>query len=221
MTIRTHLSALMMPFGWRAFVGELALNARLLDVGCGNNSPFKVKTQRPDLHYIGLDVGNYNQTRPMLADEYILTKPDDFSLAIERLAGTVDAIISSHNIEHCLDPGRVVMAMAAALKPGGRMYISFPSKASATFPSRGGCLNFFDDPTHVELPDFDELVEHLKLCGCEILVSEKAYRPALLRATGALLEPISRLRGQTMIGTWAYYGFESVIWARKPRDTSA
>lgn len=221
MTIKNQFSAFVSPKGWRAFVGTVGSQARLLDVGCGNNSPYKVKTQRPDLHYIGLDVGDYNQTRPMLADEYILAGPEDFPLAIERLAGTLDAIISSHNIEHCLDPGRVLTAMAAALRPGGQMYVSFPSEASATFPSRGGCLNFFDDPTHLELPRFDQVADHLRAGGCEIIVSERLYRPVALRAAGALLEPLSRRRGRIMLGTWAYYGFESILWARKPLHPGA
>jgi SAM-dependent methyltransferase len=214
-SFKNRVLALASRRGWRAFVSEVASRATLLDVGCGNNSPYKVKTQRPDVHYIGLDVGDYNQTTPMLADQYILTGPEDFALAIEKLAGTVDAIISSHNIEHCIDPDRVMKAMIAALRSGGLMYLSFPSEASATFPSRGGCLNFFDDPTHRVLPRFGHIADCLRAGGCDVLVSEPLYRPGLLWVAGALVEPLSRKRGRTMFGTWAYYGFESILWVRK------
>jgi SAM-dependent methyltransferase len=214
-SFKNRLLAFTSRRGFRAFVSEVAPRATLLDVGCGNNSPYKVKTQRPDVHYIGLDVGDYNQTTPMLADQYILTGPADFAMAIEKMAGTADAIISSHNIEHCIDPDRVLKAMTAALKSGGLMYISFPSEASATFPSRDGCLNFFDDPTHRTLPRFGHIANCLRAGGCNILVSEPLYRPVLLRVAGALVEPLSRKRGRTMFGTWAYYGFESILWVRK------
>jgi len=214
-TIKNRFLAAAAPLGWHAFVALVGVRARLLDVGCGNNSPYRVKTQRPDVHYIGLDVGDYNQTAPILADQYIVTSPADFRSAIEGLAGSLDAVISSRNVEHCLDPDRVLRAMAAALKPGGLMYVSFPSQASAGFPSRAGCLNFFDDPTHRDMPEFDHVAGCLKAGGCDIVVNQPSYRPAVMRVAGAMFEPLSRWRGQTMFGTWAYYGFESILWARK------
>lgn len=124
-------------------------------------------------------------------------------------------MISSHNIEHSVDPRRVLKALVKALKPGGKIYVSFPSEASVSFPSRGGCLNFFDDSTHRDLPRFDQIEAYLRDAGCEITVSERQYRPMLPRLTGALLEPLSRHRGHTMFGTWAYYGFESILWGRR------
>jgi hypothetical protein len=84
--------------GVRAFIHGLPRDAVVLDVGCGNNSPYKTKTQRPDLHYIGIDVGDYNQTASMLADRYIVATPQGFVAEIHALEGNVDGAISSHNI---------------------------------------------------------------------------------------------------------------------------
>ena len=218
---RTRLGALCAPRGVRAFIAQLGPGARILDVGCGNNSPFKTKIQRPDLHYIGIDVGDYNQTAPMLADEYIVATPESFGPEIQALAGKLEGVISSHNIEHCNDPELVLAAITRALKPGGRLYLSFPSEASTRFPHRDGCLNFFDDPTHREVPDFDRIVRQLEEGGCRVTFATRRYRPIALLLIGALLEPLSRWRGRTAMGTWALYGFEAVIWAtRSPAPPS-
>lgn len=214
-SMKNRLTIAASPHGWRAFVASLKQGATVVDVGCGNNSPYKLKTQRPDINYIGIDVGDYNQTSPILADEYIVTNSESFPSVIEGLAERADAVISSHNIEHCADPPRVLRAMARALRPSGVMYVSFPSEASAHFPSRRGCLNFFDDPTHKTLPIFAHIATGLQQLGCELLVSEPQYRPIILYLAGALVEPLARRRKSTMFGTWAFYGFESILWLCK------
>jgi SAM-dependent methyltransferase len=213
--IKTQLLTIASPKGRRAFLGRLKCQARLLDVGCGNNSPYRAKTQRPDLYYVGLDIPDYHPTKPAFADDYLLSSAEAFPVAIEELAGTMDAVMSSHNIEHCLDPNRVVRAMGNALKPGGTLYMSFPSEASVNFPSRGGCLNFFDDPTHHALPRYDDILRSLQDADCKILVAERTYKPLISCLIGGVLEPVSRLRRQTMFGTWAFYGFESILWAQR------
>jgi len=210
---RARLAAACVGRGVRAFIHGLPRDSGVMDVGCGNNSPYKTKTQRPDLRYIGIDVGDYNQTAPMLADRYIVATPQGFAAEIEALEGSVEAVVSAHNIEHCDDPGRVLRAITAALKPGGRLHLTFPSQASIGFPHREGCLNFFDDSTHREVPDFDRIVRQLEANGRAIPFAARRYRPIALLLVGALLEPLSRRRGRTMTGTWALYGFEAVIWA--------
>jgi len=201
--------------GYRAFISRLLPGARVLDVGCGNNSPFKLKSQRPDIHYTGLDVGDYNQTSPNLADKYIVVPPAEFVFAIQKFEGEFDAVISSHNIEHCQEPEMVIRAIVAALRQGGCLYLSFPSEQSLSFPSRRGCLNFKDDPTHHDVPQFLAIKQALLAADCEIIVAHQQYQPAMLWLIGALQEPWSRLKGRTLFGTWAFFGFESVIWARK------
>jgi SAM-dependent methyltransferase len=213
--VRQQISAILSRHGFRAFIRGLVHGARVLDVGCGNNSPFRVKSQRPDVYYIGLDVGDYNQTQPEMANQYVVVPPEAFVDEIDKLAGSLDGVISSHNIEHCNDPSAVTLAMALSLKPGGRLYMSFPSEQSVTFPNRGGCLNFYDDPTHQQLPRFNEIQESLRAAGLDIVFAKQRYRPPMLWLLGALMEPISRLRQRIAPGTWAYWGFESVIWATK------
>lgn len=215
LSFKHRLISLLSPYGLRRFLYCLPKNGKILDVGCGNDSPYKIKTQLPDAHYCGIDVSDYHQNKPILADEYLICTPDEFALTIERQNQFQDGVISSHNIEHCNDLAGTIRAICSRLKPGGLIYISFPSERSINFPSRNGCLNYYDDPTHREIPVFDQIIKLIKESGCEIVISKKIYQPRLLYAIGFFLEPISRARNQVMIGTWEYYGFESVIWAKK------
>jgi SAM-dependent methyltransferase len=211
--------------GKGAFVRTIPDDGRVLDVGCGNNSPQWFKTVRPDIYYIGLDVGDYNQSNDPseFADEYVITPPDQFACAIEQFRGGMDAVVSCHNLEHCDDPARVLAAMVAALKPGGKLYLSFPCEASVRFPRRGGCLNFFDDSSHKNVPCWASTIQTLEESGCHFEFAAKRYRPFPLLFRGLFLEPVSMYKRHVIPdgSTWALYGFESVIWATVPGSCTA
>lgn len=199
------------------FLMDINHGAELFDVGCGNDSPFTFKTLRPDIRYVGLDVGDYEQRHEptKYADEYLIVSPDQFSSAIAERLGQFDAVVSSHNLEHCFDPDSVVVAMADALRPGGRIFFAFPSAASVRLPPRQGTLNFYDDETHVRPPDYKRVLQLLERRKVTIDFSAERYRPPLAVATGVLNEPRSRITGRVLRGTWALYGFETVIWGTK------
>ncbi len=203
--------------GKLAFLRSLPAQARVLDVGCGNNSPRDAKILRPDLVYHGIDVADYNQeAADTYADSYVLTSPQTFAQAIESREGQMDAVVSSHNLEHCDDPQAVLGAMVRALRPGGRLYLAFPCEESVAFPRRRGTLNFHDDTTHQTVPAWHAVLARLAADSVEIEFQRKRYRPPVLASIGLLLEPLGWLAGRNMPGgsTWALYGFESVIWAR-------
>lgn len=205
--------------GLYAFLTRLAPDASILDVGCGNDSSFNIKSCHPGFIYTGIDIGDYNQTKPRLADNYLLTTPEDFAGTIAGLPASFDAVVSSHNLEHCNDRDKTLKAMLKAIKPGGRLYLSFPCEASVGFPNRKRTLNYFDDQTHKGTPPkFDDVLRDIRDSGFEIERSIKRYRPTALRVIGLLQEPIARSRNDIMQGTWALYGFESIIWARKRAD---
>lgn len=215
--LRNQIATLLRRRGKISFLSRLAAESQILDVGCGNDSPFIAKRVLPRCTYTGIDVGDYNHKKPNLADTYIVTSPGDFTREIAQLLpNSFDAVISSHNLEHCDDRSGTLQAMLGALKPGGWIYVSFPSLASTQFPKRGGTLNYFDDSTHKDSPpSVRDLVRHLTDQRFDVVFAAEQYRPAALWALGLLLEPVSRLKGRRLLGTWEYYGFESVIWARK------
>lgn len=163
----------------QAFVLSLPKGARVLDVGCGNCSPETVKRWRKDLNYTGIDVSDYNNTAKTLAyaDEYIVSTPLKFSKSIREIDGMFDAVISSHNLEHCNNQTDTMTAMCCKLKKGGRLYLAFPCEESIAFPHRRGTLNFYDDSTHKEAPEYEKILKLLCDNGMKILFSRKQYKP--------------------------------------------
>ena len=187
-----RFAPLARPHGKEVFLKSLRPGSQVLDVGCGNNSPLRAKRCAPDIHYTGLDVGDYNQRSDSIrsADRYILTTPSDFSATIEALAASFDAVVSSHNLEHCAEPARVMRAMCQALKPGGRMYLSFPSEASVTLPHRKrNTLNFFDDPTHTRPPYLCRFVPSWRAMACGSSSSPRGIDPCCRCSEGSRRNP--------------------------------
>jgi SAM-dependent methyltransferase len=213
--MRPRLASVFRPHRKIDFLNRLPIASEILDVGCGSDSPYLVKSLFPECNYTGIDVSDYRQAKPNLADHYVLVDSERFPDGIRSLGKEFDAVISSHNIEHCDDRGETLEAMTNVVKDGGRLYMSFPTETSVNFPSRAGCLNYYDDPTHKSTPpDFDAIVDLLSRKEFSILYSAKRYQPLLFWALGLVSEPISKRRGR-MRGTWEYYGFESIIWAQK------
>lgn len=204
-----------------AFIKSLSPNSSVLDVGCGSNSPFRFKIQRPDIYYIGLDVADHNQTINPLdyADRYIITAPDNFAPEIVKLNGQLDAVVSSFNIGFCNQPDEVLDVMLNAVKPGGKIYLSFPCEESVNFPNRRGTLNFSDEKDHKFLPNWKKILAKITSEGFLIDFAAKRYRPWLLFLLGLILEPLSAARKRIIPAgvTWALYGFESIIWASRPK----
>lgn len=198
-----------------AFLTHLPDKSRILDVGCGNNSPKITKAIKPSTYYVGIDVGDYNQEKGSLefADEYLLCSPEDFSETILSAKGDFDAVISAHNIEHCNAPFDTLYAMCTKVKRGGWLFMAFPSERSVNFPSRKGTLNFYDDKSHIYLPEFDKIVNAIKESGFEIVYKSPSYRPLGMRLIGMIKDCF--VRDYVTQSTWAHYGFEAIIWAQK------
>lgn len=219
--LKYEVRALLQPRGKYAFLQQIPQHATVCDVGCGNNSVAKIKALRPDIRYIGIDIQAYRMTSASdnLADQLIIADPFKFDEAIAGV-GPVDAIISAHNLEHCFKRMPVLDAMVDVLRPGGQLYLSFPNPASVRFPQRAGCLNFYDDNTHTTPVTIGEVLARFSK-RMRVTFVAGAYRPRLMAAIGMATEPLSRLRRRVMVGTWEYYGFETIFWAEKLRPPSA
>lgn len=217
MTLKQLISIILKSKARNAFLWRLPKASKLLDVGCGNNGPQIAKSIVKNCHYVGIDIDDYNQNSSHLADEYILTEPDDFARSINSLNDDFDAVISNHNLEHCNDRELVLNAMCDRLKVSGRIYLCFPSERTVSFPrGRSGTLNYYDDSTHVDLPPTVSWVsERLVANGLRIKCLKRSYKPFFLWFIGGLLEPISKITKRVGPETWAFYGFEAIIVAEK------
>lgn len=212
---------ILYPHGKEAFLHTVKNSAdtKILDVGCGNGSPKYVKTIINKGYYVGIDVGDYCQTEETkkYADEYHLVKSELFAEKIEEYKEAFDVVISSHNLEHCDEPYRVLVAMIKALKKGGKLYLAFPSEESQYFLEKGriGCLNFYDDSSHQNVPDWEKINAILEKERMKIVFRTKNNRPFLMSMIGELNEAKSKELKTVLTGTWEYYGFESILWSRK------
>lgn len=216
MIIRNIFKNILRPNGKINFLSNLEKSVEILDVGCGNNSPYNIKKIVPNCVYTGIDVGDHNQTKPNLADTYIISTPENFAGSIATYYNKFDVVMSSHNLEHCNDRQNSLEAMLNAVKVGGKIFLSFPCEQSVKFPNRQGTLNYYDDPTHQAIPpNFLETINTIRKLGFDIDFSVQNYSPAILKFIGFLLEPVSKLSKRITVGTWEYYGFESIIIASK------
>jgi 2-polyprenyl-6-hydroxyphenyl methylase / 3-demethylubiquinone-9 3-methyltransferase len=121
-----------------AYVAErVALNgARVLDVGCGGGLLSEALAQAgaqvtaidlaPDLVKIarlhGLESGVKVDYRVQSVEALAAEQP-----------GAFDAVTCMEMLEHVPDPGAIVAACAALLKPGGRMFVSTLNRTPAAF----------------------------------------------------------------------------------------
>jgi trans-aconitate methyltransferase len=134
----------------------------LLDVGCGNHGATKAKRFFPDCEYWGIDRELYETDEKDLSLTYrrfeLDLDRDDLSSVPEQ---AFDVILASHVIEHLQNGIRVISALCGKLKPGGVIYIEFPSTRSLGLPSVPGTLNFCDDPTHIRIYDVKDVANAL------------------------------------------------------------
>lgn len=203
-----------------SFLASLSVKSSILDVGCGSIlNAVDAKNILPNSNYTGIDVTDYNSKSPFFnkIDKYIISNKNNFSKKISSLDDNYfDAVISCHNLEHCNYRLDVLKYMCKKIKKGGSIFLSFPSEKSVAFPSRNGTLNYFDDNTHLDLPpDPIKIIHDLKKYGFEITFYSREYKPLFLYLFGFFINIFSMYRNKVMLGTWEYYGFETIIHARK------
>jgi len=203
----------------------------LLDIGCGNHSPSRTKALRSDLHYVGVDIQDYNLSAEdmVAADELVRVSADSFHGDIgQRLAGRqFDLILVKHVLEHLREPESLLDTLIPLLAPGGQLYLSFPCERSVSFPSAEGTLNFYDDPTHVQVPPFGRIRAHLRAACLEERKITQRYRHPVYLVLGvvSLATQLPRwiatkkLRANPLL--WSLFGFESILLVRKAMEPDA
>lgn len=128
-----------------------------------------------------------------------------------------DYVISSHTVEHLAQGEKIVQEMCDKVRPGGRLYLEWPSVESKRFPIRGVGLNFYDDGTHVGTFPLERIEEIVRGKGLEILHAGKRQHPLRM-----LLAPILvayrciKNRAFVLYDLWDFTGFCYVIEAVKP-----
>lgn len=192
---------------------------RLLDVGCGNHSPSKIKKLFPQSEYYGIDLDRssyaYDEedNKAMTAFyEMDLTKlefdavPDDY----------FDMILMAHIIEHLHNGDEVIARLSGKLKKGGYIYIEYPSERSKKLPSMHGSLNFHDDKTHVRVYSVPELKTLLQ--GLNFTVINGGTRREWTYILAMPARIIGHwIKGKKLVGNifWDLLGFAEYVFAQK------
>jgi SAM-dependent methyltransferase len=191
----------------------------VLDIGCGNHSPVVTRHWLPNVTYTGVDVTEYNidKADKEAMDQFVLVGADGAGYdALED--GAYDVVIMNHVVEHMRHPAPVIAAACRKLRPGGYIYLAFPSVRSLDLPSGEGCLNFCDDPTHVRIPDVREVAQVLLDNGVRIIRAGRSSDP-IRYLIGAVLYPLRLLQRATTgridgQGLWHFLGFEDSVFGQ-------
>jgi SAM-dependent methyltransferase len=195
---------------------------RILDIGCGNNSPSTAKRWFPGCHYSGADIQRYNNS-----DEDVVAMDAFYLLGTDGSGysaipdGSYDLVILNHVVEHIADPEPTLVAACSKLKPGGYIWIAFPSLRSLALPhAEDETLQFCDDPTHVYIPDIREVSNILLASGVKVLHAGRSKEGFITTLTdvakvpGRLLKRLitGRLSGK---GLWYLLGFEDHVLGQR------
>jgi SAM-dependent methyltransferase len=193
---------------------------RILDVGCGNNSPSTTKKWFPNCHYSGVDIQQYNNSEDDMKamDEFYLVGVDGSGYSAIPDA-SYDFIILHHVVEHMRDPKPALTTICSKLKPGGYIWVAFPSLRSLALPSAEGTLQFCDDVTHVYVPDIREISNILLRCGVSVIHAGRS-RSFARELLGAALLPWAfankLIRGKfSGKGLWYILGFEDHVFGHR------
>jgi SAM-dependent methyltransferase len=206
--------------------GRLAApSPRILDIGCGNGSPSLTKRWFRGCHYAGADIQRYKLSNEDVAamDEFYQLGADGSGYdAIPE--ASYDFVILNHVIEHMREPGPIVAMLCRKLKPGGLMWIAFPSQRSLTLPhSVDETLNFYDDPTHVYLPKVGEVADILGANGVNVLHAGRS-REGFWTTIGDVAKLGKRAAKWLFTGKfsgrgmWYLLGFEDHVFGQRRLD---
>jgi SAM-dependent methyltransferase len=198
--------------------------ARILDIGCGNNSPTITKHWFPGCYYAGADIQQYNN------NDEDMRAMDEFYLLGSNGSGyeeipdrSFDLVILHHVIEHISDPMPIVAMACQKIRPGGYIWIAFPSQRSLSLPPAAqGALQFCDDITHVYVPDIRETSNVFLANGIRVLHAGRTMDAARI-IVGAMVLPIAFLRKAmtgrlNARGLWYILGFEDHVFGQRSVD---
>ncbi len=186
-----------------------------LDVGCGNHSASIAKRWFPQCRYYGIDRTIYNNDEADLAAMEEMYEIDLEKESLEPVQdGFYDLVLVNHVIEHLPNGLSVLAALTAKLRPGGRMYVEYPSARSLSLPSLRGTLNFCDDDTHVRVYDVKDVANTLLANEMRVLrggVRRSWLRIALLPVT----LPLAVAKGNPAVPLWDLLRFAEFVYAEK------
>lgn len=212
------------PMKFRYVRGKLPPTPRILDIGCANNSPSVTKRWFPGCHYTGADIRAYGEGESGTGgmDEFFLLGMDGSGYDAIPDA-SYDLVILNHVVEHMPKPGPVIAVLCGKLKPGGYLWIAFPSVRSLGLPSSfDETLQFCDDATHVYVPDLREIANVLLANEVKVLHAGRSREGLFTRVSDGL-KLVKRVVKRAVTGRfsgrgmWYVLGFEDHVLGQRRR----
>jgi len=211
------------PMKFQYVRGKLkAIPPRILDVGCGNGSPTLTKRWFPGCRYAGADIQRYK-----LSDADVAAMDEFYPLGADGTGydaipeASFDFVILHHVVEHMREPAPILAELCGKLRPGGYMWIAFPSLHSLSLPhSEDETLQFCDDPTHVHVPEVREVANILLANGVTVLDagrSREGFGTTLVDWVRLSRRVVKRLFTGRFSGRgmWYVLGFEDHVFGQR------
>lgn len=148
--------------------GELPAGARILDVGCGDGFHLDLLRRygKPGWELLGVDTDR----RAVSAARRRGLEVHDSTIEDAPVEpGSIDLALCIQTIEHVGDPVSVLSAIAARLRPGGRLYLITDNTGSPDFAlTRGRHWGGYHFPRHWNLFDRPSMRLLAERAGLEI-----------------------------------------------------
>jgi SAM-dependent methyltransferase len=215
--IRRQLVRLLNPrYAW---LPPDASPARILDVGAGVEDARIAKSQFPACRFEAVNIAEIDQGAATDFDAYHRCDLNDTDLSFLEDA-SYDYVISSHTIEHLADGRATVARLCGKVRPGGLLYLEWPSVESLRFPVRGLGLNFYDDETHVRTFALEEIAEIVRAAGIDIEFSgpRRMWSRLLVSPFLVVMHSLTR-RKLVLYDWWDLTGFCYVVRGKRPAAT--
>ena len=163
------------PFPWQdtraGFVAQAPRAGVLLDLGASDGETLgHIAQLRPDLRLLTADKFGQSEKYPAGCE---FRRADFEHDGLPWPAATVDAITCMHLVEHVRDLSLLLREIVRVLKPGARIYFETPHPKTLTLPSWRDrplpfTMNFYDDPTHVQVVTMAALAQQVQAAGLRV-----------------------------------------------------
>lgn len=205
------------------YIKTVPHNAKMLDVGAGSGALQCWKgwmaPNRDDIGYYANDLskGEFFEN----GEGYFV-----HNLSEDRLEGHesfFDAVFACHVLEHVPEWNPFFDNLVETIKPGGTLYLEWPTTQSASFPRLArfeevgipsSTVNFHDDATHLHTAELAEVLPYLAERGMEMTSMGLIQNPYL----GAELLKVGARENDAELNTyglWMALGFSQYIVAKK------
>lgn len=211
-----HFDIIRSQYGHNSF--------KLLDVGCGPHSVKLFKSIFPKIEYYGIDFNNSKISDSLKNEMHTYYEINLNDLDLEVIPDNYfDCLVCSHVIEHLNKSMDLIDILKKKVKKGGFIFIEFPGlKSTKLIPTKRlpfvrGTSNFYDDITHVNIYNRDEIAKKFTNDGFKIIKNSYRRNFSYLLLSPLILSFRFLSNGFVLNGSdlWDFTGFAEIVYVKK------